>query len=87
MAETYAKNVLGEKNVESVLLRLDRLSFDESRVTFAQTLDIVYGLVNNLRVVMKGTHKFICVCAGRDPNLVGGKASTGDIQQALGVSD
>jgi hypothetical protein len=31
MAEKYAKNVLGEKDVESVLLRLDRLSFDESR--------------------------------------------------------
>lgn len=54
-------------------------------MTFAQTLDIVYGLVNNLRVVMKGTHEFVCVCTGRDPNLVGGKASTGDIQQTLGV--
>jgi hypothetical protein len=54
--EKYAKKVLGEKDVESSLLRLDRLTAEESRATVAQTLDVVYGLVNNMQVVMGGTH-------------------------------
>ena len=59
MAEKYAKNLLGEKDIESVLLRLDRLTL-ESKTTVAQTLDVVYSLVNNMQVVMEGTHgKFV----------------------------
>ena len=48
--------LLGEKDIESVLQRLDRLTLEESKTTVAQTLDVVYGLVNNMRVVMEGTH-------------------------------
>ena len=54
VAVKYAVNFLKDKDVESVLLRLDRLTFEESRMTVAQTLEVVYGLVNNLRVVMDG---------------------------------
>jgi hypothetical protein len=43
-----------EKNVEAVLQRLDRLTLDEARITTAQTLEIVHGLVRNMRVVMEG---------------------------------
>jgi hypothetical protein len=60
VAEKYAKRFLGEKDIESVLLRLDRLTLEESKKTVAQTFDIVYGLVNNMQVVMEGAHgKFV----------------------------
>ena len=52
--EKFAKKLLGESEVESVLQRLDRLTQDEARMTVAQTLDVVHGLVTNMRVVMDG---------------------------------
>jgi hypothetical protein len=62
--ETYAKKLLGEKDIESVLQRLDRLTLEESRTTVLQTLDVVYGLVNNMQVVMEGANnQFIWVRA------------------------
>ena len=56
MAEKYAKKLLGEKEIESVLDRLDRLTLEESKMTVAQTYDVVCRLVNKLQVVMEGTH-------------------------------
>jgi hypothetical protein len=56
VAEKYAKKFLGEKGIESVLQRLDRLTVEESRTTVAQTLDVVYSLVNNMHVVMEGAY-------------------------------
>ena len=50
----FIKKLLGEKEVEAVLQRLDRLTHDEARTTAAQTLEVVYGLVQNMRVVMDG---------------------------------
>jgi len=50
----FARKLLGEKHVEAVLQRLDRLTIDEARTTAAQTLEVVYGLVQNIRVVMDG---------------------------------
>jgi hypothetical protein len=38
-----------------VLQRLDRLTQEEARMTVAQTLEVVHGLVNNMKVVMDGT--------------------------------
>ena len=46
--------LLGEKETEAVLQRLDRLNHEEARTTAAQTLEIVYGLVKNMKVVMDG---------------------------------
>jgi hypothetical protein len=48
------KKLLGENEVEAVLQRLDRLTQDEARTTAAQTLEVVYGLVQNTKVVMDG---------------------------------
>jgi hypothetical protein len=48
------QKVLGENEVEAVLERLDRLTIDEARTTAAQTLEVVYGLVQNMRAVMNG---------------------------------
>ena len=48
------KKLLGENDVEAVLQRLDRLTLDEARTTAAQTLEVVYGLVQNMRAVIDG---------------------------------
>ena len=56
--EKFAKKLLGESEVEAVLQRLDRLTQDEARMTVAQTLGVVHGLVGNVRVVMEGKQRF-----------------------------
>ena len=52
--EKFAKKLLGEGEIEAVLHRLDRLTQDEARMTVAQTLGVVHGLVGNMRTVMEG---------------------------------
>ena len=44
----------GEKDIEAVLQRLDRLTLDEARITAAQTFEVVCGLFQNMRMVMDG---------------------------------
>ena len=56
-AEKFAKKLLGESEVEAVLQKLDRLTQDEARMTVAQTLGVVHGLVGNVKVVMEGTQR------------------------------
>jgi hypothetical protein len=53
--EKFAKKLLGESEIEGALQRLDRLTQDEARMTVAQTLGVVHGLVGNIKVVMEGT--------------------------------
>ena len=54
-AEKLVKKLFGGDNdVEAVLQRLDRLTQEEARITAAQTLDVVCGLFQNMRVVMDG---------------------------------
>jgi len=48
------KSFLRENEVDSVLQRLDRLTLDEACTTAMQTLDVVHGLIQNIRVVMNG---------------------------------
>lgn len=48
------KQLLGENDTEAVLQRLDRLTPDEARTTVAQTLEVVHGLIQNIRVAMDG---------------------------------
>jgi hypothetical protein len=47
---------LGESEVEVILQKLDRLTQDEARMTVAQTLGVVHGLVGNVKVAMEGTY-------------------------------
>ncbi len=47
-AAKFVKKLLGEKFVETVLQRLDRLMQDEARMTTAETLKVVYGLVQEM---------------------------------------
>ncbi|KAF8262384.1 hypothetical protein EI94DRAFT_1704822 [Lactarius quietus] len=53
----FAKKLLGEGEIEAVLHRLDRLTQEEGRMTIVQTLEVVHGLVNNVKVVMNGTER------------------------------
>jgi hypothetical protein len=50
----FAKKLLGESEIEAVLQRLNQLTEEETRMTAAQTLEVVHGLVNNVKVVMDG---------------------------------
>ena len=60
--EKFAKKLLGDSEIEAVLQRLDRLTQDEARMTVAQTLGVVHGLVGNMKVVMEGA-KFLHDCS------------------------
>jgi ERCC4-related helicase len=53
-AEKHVKKLLEEKGVDAVLQTLDRLTQDDARITAAQTLEVVYGLIQNMRVVLGG---------------------------------
>jgi hypothetical protein len=50
----FTKKLLGESEIETVLQRLDRLTQDEARMTVAQTLGVVHGLMGSIKVVMEG---------------------------------
>jgi hypothetical protein len=52
--EKFAKKLLSEIKMEAVLQRLDRLTQDEARITVAQTLGVVHGLVGSVKAVMEG---------------------------------
>ena len=86
-AEKFAKKLLGENDIEAVLQRLDRLTVEESRMTAAQTMEIVYGLFNNMKVVMDGTETLLdisfTVCLTYF--FSDGKASIDNIREALGM--
>ncbi|KAH9961507.1 hypothetical protein BC827DRAFT_1341818 [Russula dissimulans] len=48
------KNILGEndREVEAILKRLDRLTLEEARMTGTTTLEVVYDLLKNMKMVM-----------------------------------
>ena len=54
MKEKLVGKLLGEKKMEAMVLRLDRLTLDEARQTIAEILKVVHGLVENMKVVMDG---------------------------------
>jgi hypothetical protein len=45
---------LGENDMKEMLQRLDRLTMEESRMTVVQTMEVVYRLFNNMKVVLEG---------------------------------
>ena len=47
-AANFFKKLFGEKDVEAILQRLDRLTLDEARTTAAETLKVIYGLVQEM---------------------------------------
>jgi len=65
------KDILGKNVVEPVLQRLDRLTQEEARNTAAQTLEVIYSLVQVMTVVMNGeqTHS-ACKLLSPEQNFV-----------------
>ena len=48
--EKIAKKLFGgDTDIEAVLTKLDRLTQEEARITAAQTLEVVYGNIQNMR--------------------------------------
>jgi uncharacterized protein YpuA (DUF1002 family) len=52
--ENLVRKLAGEKKMEAMVQRLDRLTQDEARQTVAQILKVVHGLVENMKVAMNG---------------------------------
>jgi hypothetical protein len=51
---TTRRKLLGESEIETMFQRLDRLTQEEARVTVAQTLGVVHGLIGSVKAVMEG---------------------------------
>ena len=83
----FAKKLLGESEIEAVVQKLDRLTQEEARMTVVQTLQVVHGLVKNIKVVMDGTPVALSLLLVTDWTVirVDGRASTDQIRQALGM--
>ena len=48
----------GEGKIQAALERLDRLTKDEGLSAVAQTLGVVHGIADDMRVVMRGAPYF-----------------------------
>jgi hypothetical protein len=85
-SEKFAKKLLGASEIEDVLHRIDRLTLDEARMTGTETLQVVHGLVRNLKLVIGGTqlslHRLLIAHMGV---WIDGTKSMHDIWQALGM--
>jgi hypothetical protein len=57
-AEKFAKKLLGDSEIETTVQRLGRLTQDEARMTAAQTLSVVHGLVGHVKVALEGAPCF-----------------------------
>ena len=64
VVEQFAKKLLGDSEIENILRRLDRLTQDEARMTEAHILEVVYGLMTNMKVVLDGERSRLV-----DPNI------------------
>ncbi len=60
VAEKFVKKLLGKRKdkIQAVLERLDRLTKDEGLSAVAQTLGVVHGIADDMRVVMGGAPYF-----------------------------
>ena len=52
--EKLVEKLVGEKKIDAMVQRLDRLTRDEARQTVAEILKVVHGLVGNMKEVMNG---------------------------------
>ena len=84
--EKFASKLRGENDIEAVLQRLDRLTTEELQRTATQTMEVVYGLFKNMKVVMNGTKMLFdvsLVCLPVVP--LDGKTSINSIRENLGM--
>lgn len=47
-SEKFLKKLMGKKNIEGALKRLDRLTQEEARMAAAQVLNLTHAVVNKL---------------------------------------
>ena len=87
MTEKFVKKLFGEKDIEAVLQRLNRLTQDEAKLTAAQILEVVHGLVQNMKVVTDGEQIYqICHLPGVEyRSFLDGKASLDCVRNSLGM--
>lgn len=52
--EKIKEKLLKEGDIERALRRLSRLTQEETQMAMVQNMEVVYGLVSNIRVVMDG---------------------------------
>ena len=50
-SEKFVKKLVGRKDMEDALKRLDRLTQDEARMAAAQTLKLAHGIDSRVKVV------------------------------------
>ena len=84
--EKLGKKLLGEKDVEELLKKLDRLMQEESRTTATLTLEIIYDFTENTRVFMESkswSFTFLSKCAKR--LLADEKKSTNYVRDLVGL--
>ena len=86
-SEKYVKKLLGESEIENILQRLDRLTVDEARMTGTETLQVIHGLVTNMKLVMDGMQPLIVSPLMAHCGVVGidGRTSMDGIRTALGM--
>ena len=82
----FLKKLLGENDVEAILQRLDRLTLDEARTTAAQSLEAIYGLVQNMRIVIDGEQVLLRLSFTHLLMLsrLDGKTMANNVKEALG---
>ena len=69
-----------------MLHRIDRLTLDEARMIGTETLQVVHGLVTNLKIVIGGTQLSLYpLLITHRAIRIDGTASMHDIWQALGM--
>ena len=80
------KQLFGEEHVKAVLQRLDRLTPNEARLAASQTLEVVRGLLQGMKVVMEGeqTHS-ACNLPSVESSHLGGNASADGIRESIGT--
>ena len=77
---------MGESEIEDVLHRIDRLTLDEARMTGTETLQVVHGLVTNLKLVIGGTQlSLYWLLITHRAIRIDGTTSMHDIWHALGM--
>jgi hypothetical protein len=48
------EKLLSEEDIQCVLRRLSRLTQEEAQMVVIQNMEVIYGLIRNIRVVMDG---------------------------------
>ena len=59
VTEKFVKKLWGKDKIQAALERLDRLTKDEGLSAIAQTLGVVHGIADDMRVVIGGAPYFV----------------------------